>query len=113
MKAEHIAATEWIATDEDGRRHRLFLRPGATEADARVAWDEARNPPQPTEADLREERAGAVRAERARRLAASDWTQVADAPVDQAGWRAYRQALRDVPQQPGFPDTVNWPEEPS
>ena len=30
-------------------------------------------------------------------LAASDWTQTADAPVDKAAWAAYRQALRDFP----------------
>ena len=27
-------------------------------------------------------------------------------------WKAYRQALRDVPDQTGFPDTVSWPEKP-
>jgi hypothetical protein len=50
-----------------------------------------------------------VRAERDGLLAASDWTQVADAPVDQAAWAAYRQALRDVPDQKGFPENVIWP----
>jgi hypothetical protein len=45
-------------------------------------------------------------------LADSDWTQVADAPVDQAAWATYRQALRDVPQQDGFPGSVVWPEQP-
>lgn len=30
-------------------------------------------------------------------LARTDWTQVADAPVDAAAWAAYRQALRDLP----------------
>lgn len=30
-------------------------------------------------------------------LAASDWTQVADAPVDRQAWAVYRQALRDAP----------------
>lgn len=30
-------------------------------------------------------------------LKATDWTQVADAPVDQAAWATYRQALRDLP----------------
>jgi hypothetical protein len=30
-------------------------------------------------------------------LARTDWTQVADAPVDQAAWATYRQALRDLP----------------
>jgi hypothetical protein len=45
-------------------------------------------------------------------LVQSDWTQVADAPVDQAVWAKYRQALRDVPAQPGFPLTIVWPTEP-
>ena len=45
-------------------------------------------------------------------LTQTDWTQVADAPVDKAAWAAYRQALRDVPQQAGFPVTITWPEKP-
>lgn len=45
-------------------------------------------------------------------LASSDWTQVADAPVDQAAWATYRQALRDIPQQEGFPENIVWPESP-
>ena len=53
-----------------------------------------------------------ARALRDKLLVACDWTQVADAPVDQAAWAAYRQALRDVPEQAGFPDNVTWPEEP-
>jgi hypothetical protein len=53
-----------------------------------------------------------VRTERDRLLTASDWTQVADAPVNQAAWAAYRQALRDVPQQSGFPKSVTWPTPP-
>ena len=38
-----------------------------------------------------------VRQERDRKLYQSDWTQVADAPVDSAAWATYRQALRDFP----------------
>ena len=53
-----------------------------------------------------------VRAERSSLLTTSDWTQVADAPVDQAAWAAYRQALRDVPSQEGFPHSVVWPDKP-
>lgn len=45
-----------------------------------------------------------VRSHRNGLLSESDWTQLADAPVDKAAWAAYRQALRDLPQQPGFPD---------
>jgi hypothetical protein len=53
-----------------------------------------------------------LRAERNQLLTASDWTQVIDAPVDQAAWAAYRQALRDLPQQAGFPTTITWPVKP-
>lgn len=57
-----------------------------------------------------------LRAERNRRLAETDWIMLPDAPVP-AGttreqWQAYRQALRDVPQQPGAPYDVTWPEPP-
>lgn len=53
-----------------------------------------------------------ARGERDGLLTSSDWTQVADAPVDQSAWATYRQALRDVPAQAGFPDTVTWPTKP-
>lgn len=45
-------------------------------------------------------------------LAESDWTQLPDAPVDQTAWAAYRQALRDVTDQEGFPTNVVWPVKP-
>lgn len=50
-----------------------------------------------------------VRQDRDTKLTASDWTQVADAPVDKAAWATYRQALRDIPTQAGFPLTIEWP----
>ena len=53
-----------------------------------------------------------VRAKRDSLLTESDWTQVMDAPVDQAAWASYRQALRDVPNQAGFPENTTWPVEP-
>ena len=53
-----------------------------------------------------------VRTDRNLRLQATDWTQVADAPVDKAAWATYRQALRDVTAQDGFPWNVTWPESP-
>jgi len=53
-----------------------------------------------------------ARAERDRRLAACDWVvmraQDLGQPVPTA-WSAYRQALREVPQQAGFPADVEWP----
>jgi len=46
-------------------------------------------------------------------LSRSDWTQVADAPVDKTAWATYRQALRDVPEQAGFPTDISWPQPPA
>jgi hypothetical protein len=53
-----------------------------------------------------------ARAQRNQLLTASDWTQVADAPVDKDVWATYRQALRDITAQPGFPWEVIWPTQP-
>tara|TARA_B100000035_G_scaffold285820_1_gene269671 strand:- start:632 stop:1087 length:456 start_codon:yes stop_codon:yes gene_type:complete len=58
-------------------------------------------------------KAGQVRSLRSRDLWNSDWTQVADAQVDKGSWAAYRQLLRDIPSQSGFPWDVTWPEEPT
>lgn len=55
----------------------------------------------------------ALRIERNRTLAASDWTQVPDAPVDQAAWAAYRQQLRDLPSTTTDPFNVQWPQSPT
>jgi hypothetical protein len=56
--------------------------------------------------------AAIVRQKRNELLAQSDWTQVLDAPVDQGAWATYRQALRDITKQEGFPKEVQWPEAP-
>jgi hypothetical protein len=57
-------------------------------------------------------KAAKVRAERDRKLAETDWTQVADSPVDSTVWSVYRQSLRDIPSQEGFPQEVTWPDQP-
>ena len=66
----------------------------------------------PTPEQLAALKAQEVRVQRDELLTASDWTQVVDAPVDQAAWATYRQALRDLPQQAGFPENVTWPTKP-
>lgn len=58
------------------------------------------------------EKAGQVRAERDDLLKQTDWTQVNDAPVDKTAWATYRQALRDITAQDGFPHSVTWPAKP-
>lgn len=57
--------------------------------------------------------AKAVRDDRTKRLADCDWTQLPDAPVDTTAWAAYRQALRDITDQAGFPWDITWPAPPT
>jgi hypothetical protein len=61
---------------------------------------------------LAAEQAAQVRAERNEKLAASDWTQLADSTADKAAWAEYRQALRDITGQEGFPWSIEWPVQP-
>jgi hypothetical protein len=58
------------------------------------------------------DQAKTMRQQRGEKLKDSDWTQVADAPVDKAAWATHRQALRDITGQQGFPWTVEWPTQP-
>jgi hypothetical protein len=53
-----------------------------------------------------------MRAHRDRLLAESDWTQVADAPVNQQAWATYRQQLRDFPSTWEPCETADFPEPP-
>ena len=45
-------------------------------------------------------------------LTRTDWTQLADVPVDKAAWATYRQELRDVPDQGGNADNAIIPNAP-
>jgi hypothetical protein len=60
--------------------------------------------------------AEAVRADRTQRLTATDWVVLRavenGSPVP-GNWIAYRQALRDITKQPGFPGSVSWPVAPA
>ena len=71
--------------------------------------------PPPVPEPTQEEKEQAARNERNLRLTFTDWTQLPDAPLtaeQKAAYAVYRQALRDVPEQAGFPDAIEWPEEP-
>jgi hypothetical protein len=58
------------------------------------------------------EQAKAVRQTRTEKLKDSDWTQIADSTADKTAWATYRQALRDITAQAGFPWTITWPDAP-
>lgn len=68
------------------------------------------------EAMTEEEIWGPVRSERDARLAACDWTQLADSPLPAATvaeWATYRQALRDVPATQTDAENIVWPSAPA
>lgn len=63
-----------------------------------------------------EEQGRIIRVERNRKLGECDWTQLTDSPLTaeaKAAWAFYRENLRMVPQQGGFPWEVQWPPKPS
>jgi hypothetical protein len=58
------------------------------------------------------EQAANVRTSRTEKLKDCDWTQIADSTADKTAWATYRQALRDITTQTGFPWTITWPTQP-
>lgn len=92
----------------------LSFLPNLVEAtEGSIGWsyiDGVFSPPPDNVSD--EKKAERIRLTRDKKLVQSDWTQVADAPVDQSAWATYRQSLRDIPQQAGFPSNVVWPTKP-
>ena len=59
------------------------------------------------------EQSANVRRDRNEKLKDCDWTQIADSTADKPTWATYRQALRDITAQEGFPWTVTWPVPPA
>lgn len=56
-------------------------------------------------------KAASIRLERDRKLAETDWMALSDVTMS-AEMATYRQALRDITAQEGFPHSVNWPTKP-
>jgi len=77
-------------------------------AEEEAAWD-AQEAEWAASADDR--KAEEVRRERDAKLFSTDWRASSDLTLS-TEWSTYRQALRDVPAQSGFPNDITWPEEP-
>lgn len=72
--------------------------------------------PEKTEAEKREDAEKSVRAKRDSLISETDYLLASDYPIsaeDLEAVKVYRQALRDVPQQAGFPFDVVWPDLPT
>lgn len=73
------------------------------------------DPPEPTDEQKQATEAAAVRATRDELAdrTSREINRLEDAGTDASDWRQYRIALRNVPEQDGFPFAVQWPEAPS
>lgn len=87
-----------------------------TNDEAQIGWGYSDGvftppPPEPEPVMPYDQMAEYVRKQRDDKLYACDWTMLPDTPpeVVKADWEAYRQALRNVTDQPGFPYNVEWP----
>jgi hypothetical protein len=79
-------------------------------AEEEAEWD-AREAAHAAGANTR--KAAEIRLERNTKLATTDWTQAFDVPqAIKDSYAPYRQALRDLPTQSGFPNEIVWPTEP-
>lgn len=66
-------------------------------------------------ADRIDQKSRQVRSERDQKLAETDWIitkSIEVSVLNLSDWKAYRQALRDIPEQNGFPLNVSWPQKP-
>ena len=94
-------------------RYNEFVAPYVAQWEAEKARQEAEfeaewNKPENVEARARERRNAL--------LAETDYILMPDYPLTEeqrATWMAYRQALRDLPEQSGWPRNIVWPEKPS
>lgn len=71
--------------------------------------------PEPTPEEIKEQKANEVRYKRDSLISKTDYLLTPDYPISKEQLtevKAYRQALRDVPEQSGFPENVAWPEIP-
>jgi len=54
-----------------------------------------------------------IRQERNEKIKDTDWTQLPDVSESfKLAYQEYRQVLRDIPQQEGYPENVVWPDKP-
>jgi len=80
----------------------VFIDRETTAAEQEAAYKSAKDADQ----------AKSVRSTRNDKLKECDWTQITDATVDKVLWATYRQELRDISSQVGFPWTITWPTQP-
>jgi hypothetical protein len=103
----------------------FYARKSATESQRRELWERLNSgefgevvfPPSnySTHPKTQEELELSEKSKRDELLLKSDWTQIADSGLSaekKTEWAGYRQSLRDLPKQSGFPYEIIWPSQP-
>lgn len=115
--AEAFGAYPVQPTPKPNYDHSVNLKQSALKQGDHWVEEWISTPATPQEiAERTSNQSSAVRFERNQRLANCDWTQLTDSPLNaeaKVAWAFYRENLRMVPEQPGFPWDVQWPPEPS
>ena len=108
-----VTFTEAPSIDERTQKVEQDAAPSSVNGACLVGWTTSSKTAEEVQ-EYDDNAAAQVRAERNALLAESDWTQIADAPVDAAVWATYRQALRDITSHANFPhlDEADWPVKP-
>jgi hypothetical protein len=106
---------EFSQQPEPGRYEKVIEKAPVRDDESGI-WFQRWEVEDQTDEEKAESDANAARVARLTRngkLLDTDYTQLADAPVDRQAWQIYREALRQVSEQDGFPWDVIWPEEPA
>ena len=106
-----VAYTDMPSIDERTQKTEQEAQPTLVGGNWTIGWTTSSKTAEEI-AEYDADAAANVRLERDGLLAQSDWTQVADAPVDATAWATYRQALRDITDQASFPYDADWPTKP-
>lgn len=107
-KQSHGAAIPDDAVPVSSAQHQSLMR--GQESGKRIIADGKGFPVLADQVPMKiEQLSDVVRSNRDSLLRESDFSQLPDAPVNKPAWAAYRQALREIPEQSSFPQSVIWP----
>jgi len=108
-----VAYTDMPSVDERTQRVEQEATPTLVDGAWTIGWTTSSKTSDET-AEYDDNMAASNRDTRNNLLSQSDWTQVADAPVDATAWATYRQALRDITDHANWPNLsdADWPTQP-
>jgi len=108
-----VTYTEMPSINDRTQRAEKASSPSLVDGAWTIGWTTSSKTAEETQA-WDDGMASSNRSKRDSLLTQSDWTQVADAPVDATAWATYRQALRDITDHSNWPNLADadWPTKP-